>query len=565
MRSEPHLLHGSRRPRLLALLVLNGFGQAATAIATALLVERAFDRLIVAGSPTATSALPLAGGLAGTVLLAALLRARERIDAERLGQDYVHELRSVLYECVLSFTPRQLERRSRGAVSLRFVGDVSAVRQWVSLGLSRLLVGGCFLGGATVALAIVNFRLALVLAVVLVFGAAGTIALGRPLQRASREARQTRSRLAGLATERIGNSAVVHAFGQDERERRRMRKRSRRLRSAMIERARIIGRMRGLTEAVVGLASGAVILVGAAEVAAGRASAGTVVAAMSIVGLLASPLRDIGRVPEYWHGSRVALEKIRDLLADPSAIHEHPDAADLAPGVGRLTFEAVQLDGVLRGITAELQPGQAIALVGPNGAGKSTLLAIAGRLLDPDGGRVLIDGTDISVCTLASVRRQVGMAGPDLPLLRGTVAYNVAYRHPGASPQELARVRELCDLDALERELPEGSETRVAEDGRGLSAGQRQRIALARALLGAPSVLLLDEADANLDAQARAVVDRVIADQRRRGSVLLITHRREALERCDAVWHLADGRLVERGEPGDLLTIASRTARMMPA
>jgi ABC-type branched-subunit amino acid transport system ATPase component len=131
-------------------------------------------------------------------------------------------------------------------------------------------------------------------------------------------------------------------------------------------------------------------------------------------------------------------------------------------------------------------------------------------LLDPDGGRVLIDGHDLAACTLSSVRRVIGMAGPDLPLLRGSVNYNVRYRHPDATPEQLSRVHELCELDELARSLPAGLETRVAEDGRGLSAGQRQRIALARALLGDPAVLLLDEADANLDERARAVIDRVV-------------------------------------------------------
>jgi ABC-type multidrug transport system fused ATPase/permease subunit len=526
---EPPLLRG-RRTGLLALLVANGLAQAAAAVATALLVERAFDRLVIGASEAdLRTAWPLGAGLLAAVVVSGWLRMRERQDAERLGQDYVHDVRDALFERILAFAPRALERRSRGALSMRFVGDVSAIRQWVSLGLSRMVVGGCFVGGAITALAFVNLRLSAALAAVLGVGALGALALGRPMRDAAREARRRRGRLAGLVTERVGAVAVVHAFGQDEREQRRVAKRSRHLREAMIARARVIGGMRGLTEAVVGLTTVVVLLVGAVEVAGGRASPGTVVAAMAVVGLLASPLRDLGRVSEYWYGSRVALERARDL----------------PPGSGRLALEGIGVDGALHDVTARLEPGRAVAVIGPNGAGKSTLVAVAARLLDPDRGRVLIDGHDLAEVTLASARRAVGIAGPDLPLLRGTVDYNVRYRSKRASAEELERVRELCALDELAAALPRGMETKVAEDGRGLSAGQRQRIALARALLGRPAVLLLDEADANLDEQARAVVDRVVDDQRLRGSVLVVTHRRELVERCDEVWALEGGRLAE--------------------
>lgn len=546
---EPRLLRGRRR-LVLGWLVLNGFAQAGAAVATALLVERAFDALVLGpGGGSLAEGAPLAGGLVAAVAASAWLRMREREDAERLGQDYVYELRATLFERVMSFAPRRLEQRSRGALSMRFVGDISSIRQWVSLGLSRLVVGGCFIFGALGALAFVNARLAGALAAVLTLGAVGAVALGGAMRRAAEEARRRRAKLAGLVTERIGAAAVVHAFGQDAREQRRMGKRATRLRSAMIRRARIIGGMRGLTEGVIGLTTVAVLMVGAAEVAAGRATPGTVVAAMAIVALLAAPLRDLGRVAEYWHGSQVALEKVRELLLAPGVLHERPDARELPPGPGRLVLEDLGVAGALEGVSAELAPGRAVAVIGPNGAGKSTLLAVVGRLLDPDSGRVLIDGHDLADCTLASARRAMGMAGPDLPLLRGSVDYNVSYRRKDAPPEEVARVRALCELDALAAALPDGYDTEVAEDGRGLSAGQRQRIAIARALLGEPAVLLLDEADANLDEHARQVVDRVLEEQRRRGSVIVVTHRREVMERCDEVWRLEDGRLVETGRP----------------
>jgi len=311
----------------------------------------------------------------------------------------------------------------------------------------------------------------------------------------------------------------------------------------------VIGRMRGLAEAAGAMASAAALLVGAIEVGAGRASPGTVVAAMALVGLLVAPLRDLGRVQEYWHNSRVSLEKMESFLATPSRLHDDPQAPTLSPGPGRLQLRGVHLEGSLGGVSAEAEPGSVVALVGANGAGKSSLLAVVARLIDPDEGQVLLDDQDLSQRNLESVRRAVSMVGPDLPLLRGTVERNLRYRCPDAPDEEFMRVWSLCGLHGVVSDLPDGLDTRVRDGGKNLSAGQRQRIAIARALLGDPLVLLLDEADANLDAGARTVVDRVIREHGRRSTVIVVSHRPEVLEWADAIWRMDAGRLVADPAP----------------
>lgn len=173
---------------------------------------------------------------------------------------------------------------------------------------------------------------------------------------------------------------------------------------------------------------------------------------------------------------------------------------------------------------------------------------------------MLLDGQDLRDHTLISVRRHVGLAGPDFPLLRGTVARNLTYRHPDASEDEQTQVRWLCGIDEIVADLPDGADTKISEGGNSLSAGQRQRLSLARALLGDPPLLLLDEADANLDHRAAAVVDRVI--RAHRGTVLVVTHRADRLAAADVVWHLRDGRLVGAGPPAVLLAGDGPTAAL---
>lgn len=560
----PRVFQGGRRT-LLARLVANGLAQAGAAVGTAWLVKLIFDHMLAPPlsnqSRLIDPGLMLAGlGLVAAAGVIAWLRMMERVDAERMGQGYASDVRMVLYDRLSSLAPRALQKRSQGGVALRFVGDMTALRRWVSLGLARLAVAAVMTVAALSALAVINWPLALIVTVVLCTGAAVAFSLGERLRTAARESRRRLSHLAANVNEKVATIAVVQMFGQSERERERISRQGQRLHDAMVERARVAGQILGVTEATAALASAAALLMGVFEVAAGQASAGTVVAAMALVGILMPPLRDLGRVQEYWHGACVSREKLQEFLDAPSLVTDAPDAPDLGLGAGRLEFDGVSVAGGVDQVMMTVEPGTVVALVGPNGAGKSTLLSLAARLIDPDQGVVRLDGQDLAKHSLASVRRAIGMAGPDLPLLRGTVEKNLRYRWPGASAQEIARVRALCGVDEVLAELPDGEKTRVMEGGVGLSAGQRQRIALARALLGNPPLLLLDEIDANLDPRASAVVDRVLAGYR--GTILLVTHRLDHLSSADVIWYMESGRVVEAGPPAKLLSGNGPTARM---
>lgn len=559
--SLPGILEGGSS-RLWARLVGNGLAQALAAVATTLLVRHTFDGwLNTHRQPADLPALGWVGtGLVMIVVLHAWLRARERADAERLGQEYVYQVRLAVFDRLGALAPRVLQRRRRGSLMLRFVGDLSALRQWVSLGLARLTVAGMTTGVALVALGWMNRILALAAGLILAGGAVAALALAKPLRAAVRESRRRQSALAANVNEKIAAMAAVQLCNQGQRERRHIARQGRRLRDAMVERARIGGWLRAITEATSGLAVATVVLLGALEVASGTTTPGTVVGAMTIVGLLLPALRDLGRVHEYWHGFQVASERIERFLELPNLVNERPNAPDLTVERGQLELRQVSVTGVFEDLNVVAPAGGVIAIVGPNGAGKSTLLALAARLLDPDQGEVRLDGRDFARHSLASVRRAVGMVSAELPLLKGSIARNLRYRWPEAPLEEVERVCALCGVDELLAELPEGAQTRLLEDGKNLSPGQRQRIALARALLGDPALLLLDEVEANLDTRAEAVVDRVLA--RHCGTVLMVTHRRDRLFRADEIWHVADGRLVESGPPLKLLNSDGPTSRL---
>lgn len=484
----------------------------------------------------------LAVGLLGFTGFAAWLRYFEQVDAERLGQQYSHRVRMQLFDRMGKFSPRTLSQRTSGATMLRFVGDLTSVRRWVSRGLAKIVVSGLVTVIALGFLAYLDAYLAITSIALLSLGLAWNLSLGPKMHQAVAEARKRRGRLAGNINEKILSFVVIQAFNQQARERIRFNRHSRRLRNAMVDRARASGRMRAVTDGATAASMGFVLSLGALLVFKGMTTSGNVVAAMSVVGFLSTAFRDLGRVHEFYRSAEVSRQKIINFLQTPIMYHRSRRPG-LVVGAGTITLDNVSLAGCLQEISGTIEGGEVLALLGHNGAGKSTLLQVVARLVDPDSGRVLIDGQDIARCNLASVRRAIGMVTPDLPLMRGTLDYNLRYRWPEAPEDEVARVRELCQLQDLIKLFDKGEQHLVQEGGRNLSLGQRHRLAVARAILGNPPILIVDEIDANLDTHAAKVLDRVLDDYR--GTVLMVSRSSERLARADLLWRMVNGRLVQ--------------------
>ena len=555
----PPIATGVRRTQL-AGLVANGLGQALITVGSAALVHRFFDQVFGAeAAPRVSTAAVLALGLLVAAMALARLRMLERVQAETLGQNYAAELRLALFDHLSTLPVRSLLRRSRGATLLRFIGDVRGVRRWISLGLPRLAVGALCAAVALAALAWAS--LPMTLAAALGFGA-GTAALGwltGRIEPAVREARRRQARLAANVNDKIGGIGVLQVFDQVERERQRIKQQGERLSAAMIEQMRGTAALRSTAEFVGGLASALVLLAGTLQVGRGAASPADVAAAIAIVALIAPHFRDLGQALGYWKSARVSMERIAAFLAAPGMALGEP-GAELQRGSGTLEFRGVSFADALCGVSALAPAGKRVAIVGPNGSGKSTLLALAAQLARPDAGEILLDGQPVTSASTRSVRRALGVVCADLPLLRGTIEENLRYRWPEAPVEELKRVRSLCSIDEMLAALPKGGQTRVADGGGNLSFGQRQRIAWARALLGSPTVLLLDEADANLDPGSAGLFDRMVAAFP--GTVLMVTQDGNRVMKADFVWYLEGGRLLELGTPAELMGGATRTRRL---
>ncbi len=558
--SIPKILTAKRKKLFFKLIVI-GFTQAALAVMTALLIRFVFDHWVTQQHNEFGQLVFFI--IAILVLLAsitALMRYGKRVTAERLGQQYTYDVRLALFDQLVAIAPWTLQKRSRGGHLLRFIGDLTSLRQWVSQGLAILTVALVTAVSALIALSFINVILAATVATVLLLGAAVSLASGQKIHDRVKDTRKFRARIAANVNEKIAYLPVVQVFNQVRRERSRLSRQSLRLKTAMINRAKIIGRLRGVTEASNGFATICVLFVGSFEVSQGRSTPGMVVASMSILGMLLPSFRNLGRIYEYWHSYQVALERINVFMDTPELIIDKTGATKLNVTRGKIDFHNININDIFNQLNGTVAGQTKLAIVGPNGTGKSTLMNMVLRLVDPDSGDIFIDDQNIKHCTLSSIRQAIGVVSPDLPLLRGSLERNLRYRYRKASADELAEVCKLCGVDKVIADLPNGINTRIIDGGMNLSFGQRQRISLARAILGKPKILLLDEADANLDHNSKKLLDQILASYT--GTVVMITHNYDRVSKADYIWHLADGHIVEKGTPNELLKHTSATSSL---
>jgi ABC-type multidrug transport system fused ATPase/permease subunit len=523
---------GRRWP--LARLVANGAAQLVVAAATAALTQRAFDAMLGYARP-GPSLLPVAAGFLLCACALAWLRVRERVDAETAGQSWGAELRRALFAHAASVSPERMRRRRHGSLVVRFVGDLKSLRQMVSLGVARVAVAVPCSLGATVALAVLSPWLGLAAGVAIGAGVAAAFSLNAWARPAIREARKHQARVTAHVSERVAALEVARAFGQVERELGHLDALGRALSRAAVNQARRVAVLRAIADATGTLATAAVLVTGAWLAMNGGLAASTVVAAMTLVGLSAGGLRDLGQVHAVWAQGRVARQKVEEFLAQPTA-PRRPVAVD---GRGdALRLQVLHAPGRLHAVCARVERGERILVTGASGSGKSSLLLAIAGLLPLEAGRIVV--------AARGEGRLVALVSAALPLLRGSVEANLRYGNPEATPAQLASIARRLGLDT-DGALAEGLATAVSEGGANLPLGVRQRVSLGRALLVAPQVLLLDEIDAGLDASTLARVEAALAAFD--GVVIEVSQRPERIVRASRVWTLDAGRIVA-DDPG---------------
>ena len=356
----------------------------------------------------------------------------------------------------------------------------------------------------------------------------------------------------------LGAIATVKSFAMEHAEKERFMREVDAANGVVMEGIRFDTRVGGLQNAVAGGARILVLAYGGYLTLTGRLSVGTLLAFLGYLAGMVTPIQGLTGLYQTLRRAAVSLDTVFTILEAEDRVPDAAHAREAAPLRGEVVFERVGFGyraghPVLLGIDLRVSPGETVALVGPSGGGKTTLMSLLQRLHDPQRGTIAIDGVDIREFTQRSLRRQIGVILQDGLLFDDTVSANIAYGKPQATRAEVEAAARAANAHAFIEALPAGYDTYVGERGGSLSTGQRQRIAIARALLTDPPIVVLDEATSALDAEAEAEVQAGLARLLEGRTTFVVAHRLSTVVRADRIVVLRDGRIVESGTHGSLL------------
>lgn len=458
----------------------------------------------------------------------------------------LYDIRAALLRHLQSLSPRFYGSFRLGDLVSRMNSDVSDVQRIASDTLLSVVSNLLFFVGCVAMMLWLDWRMFLV-SVVLVPASLATFAhYQRRLTALTREMRERSADLGSLLVDTVMGMRVVASLRAGEHEVCRFKARNDAFVGAML-RMQLASFMTGaLPGTLMTAATSAVILYGGWRIIEGGMSIGTLVAFMTYHMRLLSPIQTLMGLTSGLASARVSLGRIFELFDTKPEVEERPGALPLARADGPIRFEKVSMrydrEAVFQEIDLEIAPGSLCAILGPSGAGKSTLADLMVRYLDPDAGRILIGGVDIRDCRLDDLRREVILVDQAPFLFNNSIAANIAFAMEDVSPAAIEAAAHAAGLDGFIARLPHGLATRTGERGLALSAGERQRVVLARALLRSPSVLILDEPTSALDGDTEQLVAGRLRAALPDATIIVITHKPALARLADSVVTLEEGR-----------------------
>ncbi|RIQ20611.1 ABC transporter ATP-binding protein [Jiangella rhizosphaerae] len=521
----------------------------------------------------------LALAVAGLAVVTAAVGLTQRYVSARIGQGLVHDLRSQVFAHVQRMPIAFFSRTQTGALVSRLNGDVQGAQQAFTSTLSTVVGNIATTAAVLAAMFVLSWQITVAALVLVPLFVLPAKLVGRRLADLTRERYELTADMGQTMTERfnVAGALLVKIFGRPEAESAEFDERAARVRDIGVTTAvysRVLMTSLGLLAA---LATAFVYGLGGVLAIAGSLGVGTVVALTAYLGRLYGPITSLSNLQVDIMTTLVSFERVLEVLDLEPMVRDAPDATPLPADAAEVEFDHVDFGypaasdvslaslesvaglpntpggQVLHDVTFTARPGEMVALVGPSGAGKSTLTHLVSRLYDVTGGAVRVGGHDVRDVTQQSLRDAIGVVTQDAHLFHTTLRANLGYARPGATDDEIWAALEAAQIAPLVRSLPDGLDTVVGERGYRLSGGEKQRLAIARLLLKAPRIVVLDEATAHLDSESEAAVQRALETALAGRTSLVIAHRLSTVRDADQILVVDDGRIVERGTHDELL------------
>jgi ATP-binding cassette subfamily B protein len=551
---------------------------AAFTVAQPLLFKRIIDDGVTPGDSAVVTQTALL--IALLAFLSAGVTLVGRWYSARIGEGLIYDLRTQVYDHVQRMPVAFFTRAQTGALVSRLNTDVIGAQQAFTSTLSGVVGNLISLVFVIVAMLALSWQITVLSLVLLPLFLLPARWIGRRLQAMTREQMTVNAEMSTQMTERfnVAGALLVKLFGRPDEEAAAFTGRAGRVRDIGISIAMVNRVFFSALALVAALATALVYGIGGNLVISGVLTIGTLLALAGLLAQLYGPLTALSNVRVDVMTALVSFDRVFEVLDLEPMVADRPDAVALRPGPATVAFDGVRFrypsadqvslaslesvarqdsapvrDDVLREVTFTAEPGQMVALVGPSGAGKTTITALVSRLYDVTEGSVRVNGVDVRDVTQQSLHDLVGVVTQDAHMFHDTIRANLLYARPAATEEELYAALRDAQVLPLVESLPDGLDTVVGDRGYRLSGGEKQRMAIARLLLKAPDVVVLDEATAHLDSESEVAVQKALATALQGRTSIVIAHRLSTIREADQILVVDDGRIVERGNHDDLL------------